>query len=76
MAKIITRFTLGDTIEFIDCDGNARKEIVRIIETQLVEGFGLWVMYGYGDLYEPDYVSEYTILKSEKKKHAKPCSAF
>lgn len=76
MAKIITRFTLGDTIEFTDSHGNERKEIVKIIETQLVEGFGLWVMYGYGDLYKPDYVSEYTILKSEKKKHAKPYPAF
>lgn len=68
MAKIITKFTLGDTIEFTDGDGNVRKEVVNIIETQLVDGFGLWVMYGFGDLFNPAYVSEHQILKSQKQK--------
>ena len=69
MAKIITRFTLGDTIEFTDSKGNPRKEIVNIIETQLVQGFGLWIIYGFGDLFNPDYVSEHQILTSQTKKH-------
>jgi len=68
MAKIITRFTLGDTIEFTEPDGTNRKEVVQIIETQLVKGFGLWVMYGFGDLFHPDYVSEHHILKTQKQK--------
>jgi hypothetical protein len=70
MANIMTLFTLGDTIEFTDADGNDRKEMVIIIRTELVQGFGLWVLYGYGDLYRPDYVSEDQILKSKKVKHA------
>ena len=71
MAKIITQFTLGDTIEFVDCEGNPRKEVVSIIETQLVKGFGLWVLYGFGDLFDPQYVSEHQILKFQNKKHEK-----
>ncbi|MGK7369683.1 MAG: hypothetical protein ACNS64_05665 [Candidatus Halalkalibacterium sp. M3_1C_030] len=71
MAKIITRFTIGDIIEFIDTEGNKRKEVVNIIETQLVKGFGLWVMYGFGDLFNPRYVSEHQILKTQTKKHEK-----
>ncbi|MDR8389928.1 hypothetical protein NC796_02180 [Aliifodinibius sp. S!AR15-10] len=68
MATIKTKFTLGDTIEFTDVDGEWRRETVKLIETQLVEGFGLWVMYGYGDLYKPRYVSEHYILKSKTRK--------
>lgn len=68
MAKIITRFTIGDTIEFVDGEGNKRTEVVNIIETQLVKGFGLWVIYGFGDLFKPGYVSEHQILKSQKQK--------
>lgn len=66
MAKIITQFTIGDIIEFIDSEGNKRKEIVNIIETQLVKGFGLWVIYGFGDLFNPGYVSEHKILISQQ----------
>ncbi|MDZ7692079.1 MAG: hypothetical protein U5K69_13270 [Balneolaceae bacterium] len=68
MSTIETKFTLGDTIEFTDADGTCRRETVKIIETQLAEGFGLWVMYGYGDLYKPRYVSEHYILKSQSRK--------
>ena len=68
MAKILTRYTLGDAIEFIDCDGIRRQETVRLIETQIVEGHGLWVIYGYGnDLYRLNYVSEHKILISQKQ---------
>ncbi|MDR8391503.1 hypothetical protein NC796_10155 [Aliifodinibius sp. S!AR15-10] len=68
MATIKTRYTLGDTIHFIDCDGKKRKEIIRMIETQLVEGYDLWVIYGYGDnLYELNHVSEHKILISQKQ---------
>ena len=68
MAKIRTRYTLGDTIQFIDSDGNQRKEIVRMIETQIVEGYDLWVIYGYGaDLYELNHVSEHKILISQRQ---------
>ena len=68
MAKIRTRYTLGDTIQFIDSDGNKRKEIVRMIETQVVEGYDLWVIYGYGaDLYELNHVSEHKILISQRQ---------
>ncbi|MDR8390429.1 hypothetical protein NC796_04695 [Aliifodinibius sp. S!AR15-10] len=42
MATIKTRYTLGDTIQFIDGDGKPRREIVCMIETQLVEGYDLW----------------------------------
>jgi len=70
MAKIITRYTLGDTIEFIDPDGNYITETVRMIETQLVEGFGLWIIYGFGDdIYNPSHVSEHQILISQQKVH-------
>ena len=68
MAKIITRFTLGDTIEFNDYKGIYRKEVVQIIKTELVQGFGLWVLYGYGELFHPYYVSEDQILKFQSKK--------
>jgi hypothetical protein len=68
MAKILTRYTLGDPIEFIDDDGRQRKEIVRMIETQLVEGYDLWVIYGYGDnLYRLNHVSEHKILISQRQ---------
>ncbi|HKK47405.1 MAG TPA: hypothetical protein VJ964_17890 [Balneolaceae bacterium] len=67
MTKIITQFTIGDTIEFFDTEGNRRKEIVNIIETQLVNGFGLWVIYGFGDLFNPGYVSEHKILISQRQ---------
>ena len=70
MAKIRTRYTLGDTIQFIDSDGNQRKEIVRMIETQIVEGYDLWVIYGYGDnLYKLNHVSEHKILISQRQLH-------
>lgn len=68
MAKIITRFTLGDTIEFTDGDGKYHKVIVNIIKTHLVQGFGLWILYGYGDLFKPDFVSEDQILKYQSRK--------
>lgn len=68
MAKIFTRYTLGDTIEFLDNDGIEHKEIVRLIETQVVEGYDLWVIYGYGkDLYKLNYVSEHKILISQRQ---------
>ena len=68
MATIKTRYTLGDTIQFIDGDGTPRREIVRMIETQLVEGYDLWVIYGYGDdLYRLNDVSEHKILISQRK---------
>ncbi|WP_148898583.1 hypothetical protein [Fodinibius salinus] len=68
MATIKTRYTLGDTIQFIDSDGNKRKEIVRMIETQIVEGYDLWVIYGYGeDLYKLNHVSEHKILISQRQ---------
>ncbi|MEL7832776.1 hypothetical protein [Fodinibius sp. Rm-B-1B1-1] len=68
MAKIRTRYTLGDPIEFIDGDGKPRREIVRMIETQLVEDYDLWVIYGYGDnLYELNHVSEHKILISQRQ---------
>ncbi len=68
MANIRTNYTLGDTIEFIDSEGIERKEIVRMIETQIVQGYDLWVIYGYGDnLYELNHVSEHKILISQKQ---------
>jgi len=68
MANIRTRYTLGDTIEFIDSEGTQRTETVRLIETQIVEGYDLWVIYGYGkDLYRLNYVSEHKILISQQK---------
>ena len=68
MATIRTRYTLGDTIEFLDIDGIHCKETVRLIETQIVEGYDLWVIYGYGkDLYKLSYVSEHKILISQKR---------
>jgi hypothetical protein len=68
MAKIFTRYTLGDPIVFIDDEGKPRKEFVRMIETQVVEGYDLWVIYGYGDnLYELNHVSEHKILISQKQ---------
>ena len=68
MAIIKTRYTLGDIIQFLDSEGIKRKEIVRMIETQLVEGFELWVIYGYGDnLYKLKHVSEHKILISQKQ---------
>ena len=68
MATIKTRYTLGDTIQFIDSDGKPRREIVRMIETQIVEGYDLWVIYGYGDnLYELNHVSEHKILISQRQ---------
>lgn len=70
MAKIITRFTLGDTIEFTDGDGTYHKVVINMIKTELVLGFGLWILYGYGDLFNPDYVSEDQILKYQSHKEA------
>ncbi|MCW9706837.1 hypothetical protein [Fodinibius salsisoli] len=68
MANIRTRYTLGDTIKFLDVDGIQRTETVRMIETQIVEGYDLWVIYGYGDnLYELNHVSEHKILISQKR---------
>jgi len=68
MANIRTRYTLGDTIKFLDVDGIHRTETVRMIETQIVEGYDLWVIYGYGDnLYELNHVSEHKILISQKR---------
>ena len=68
MAIMKTRYTLGDTIQFIDAEGIKRKEIVRMIETQLVEGYDLWVIYGYGsDLYKLNHVSEHKILISQRQ---------
>ncbi len=70
MATIRTRYTLGDTIAFLDSDGIQRTETVRLIETQIVEGYDLWVIYGYGkDLYRLNYVSEHKILISQQKLH-------
>ena len=68
MANIRTHYTLGDTIEFLDSEGIQRKKIVRMIETQIVQGYDLWVIYGYGDnLYELNHVSEHKILISQKR---------
>jgi len=70
MANIRTRYTLGDTIAFLDSDGIQRTETVRLIETQIVEGYDLWVIYGYGkDLYRLKYVSEHKILISQRQLH-------
>ncbi|SMO81670.1 hypothetical protein [Fodinibius sediminis] len=70
MATIRTRYTLGDTIEFLNGDGIHCKETVRLIETQIVEGYDLWVIHGYGnDLYKLSYVSEHKILISQQQLH-------
>ncbi|MDZ7659512.1 hypothetical protein [Fodinibius sp.] len=68
MATIRTRYTLGDRIAFIDHEGKQRQETVRMIETQIVEGYELWVIYGYGnDLYKLNHVSEHKILISQRQ---------
>ena len=68
MATIRTRYTLGDTSDFLNSDGIQCKETVRLIETQIVEGYDLWVIYGYGkDLYKLSYVSEHKILISQRQ---------
>ena len=69
MADFHTRYSVGDTIRFIGKDGRKQEETVQIIELQKAKVFGIWIMYGYGDLFKIGgirYVSEHKIRKDQE----------
>ena len=58
---------VGDTIRFIDKTGKWTEETVVIYMVQKPRGFPFMVLYGYGDLFEPKWVSSHKINRDYKK---------